>query len=123
MDGGCSHFAGSRRRPGEDLKFDVFANRGVDVAASGFVEPAGVAEFPWFEVRVLETPLGHLIGSPFCREFVVGSSSDAWAIAVREHVQGVHDLRMLEFFAAHFGVGSFIYPFLRDEGEEQGKSE
>jgi hypothetical protein len=82
-----------------------------------------MAELPRFQVSVLETPLSHLIGGPFGSEFVVGSSGYARAVAIREHVQRVHDLGMLQFFAAHFRVGGFIYPFLRDEGEEQGKSE
>lgn len=123
LDSGSEDFARSRGGPGEDFELDVFVNGCVDVAAGGFIEPAGVAEFPGLEVSVFETPLGHLRDGPFSGEFVVGGTGNAGAVAIGEHVEGVHDLRVLELFATHFGVGDLIYPFLRDEGEEQGESE
>ena len=54
---------------------------------------------------------------------MIGRSGNARAVAIRQHMQRMHDLRMLQLFAAHFSVGDFIYPFLRDEGKEQAKSE
>ncbi len=115
LNRGCFYRAACGRRPGEHFEFQVLAHGRDDVAGSGFIEPAGVAELPWFQVAVFHAPGCHLRDGPFGRLLVIRGAGDARPVAVGQHVQRVHDLRVLQLFAAHARGCGFVDFVLRQK--------
>ncbi len=64
--------------------------------------------------------VGHLRDCPLGGRLVIRRAGDARAVAIGEHVQGVHDLRMLHFFAAEFRGISLVHFVLRHQETGNG---
>ena len=107
------------RGPGEDFEGEIIADGRGHVAGGVLVHPAGMAEIPGFEVGVFEAPFGELLDGPIRGGLVVRRASEAGAVAIGEHVEGVHHLRVFGGFLADFGVDGGIDRLLR-EGKADG---
>src|SRR5215510_12866020 len=87
------------------------------------VQPTGMLEVPGFEVRVLETPRGHLLNRPLRCGLVIWRTSQPWAIEIREHMHGLHDLRMFHGFfanaAQHVAAAILCGDWKREERENK----
>ena len=64
------------------------------------VEPTNVTKIPWFEMRVPQTPRGHLLNRPLGRGLMIRRTCQPRTVNVREHVLGLHDLGVVRFFLA-----------------------
>ena len=119
--GGC-HRAVGGWRPTQRFECEGILDRRHQVARSAFIEPAGVAEIPRLEARVLEAPFGERGGGPLGGGLIIGRAGEARPVAVREHVQGAHDLGMRGLFRTDSGVYVLVGSLLGKEETTQYKS-
>ena len=86
------------------------------------VHPARMTEIPRLQMGVLEAPLGELLHHPVGGGFIVRRPGEARSVTVRQHVHGVHHLRMLHGFLANARIHALVHRFFREHqagGREQ----
>ena len=104
-------------RPAQHAKREIAVDRRHHVALGALIQPPRMPEIPRFQVRVLESPLGHLLDHPVGGVLEVGRTGQPRPVAVGEHVQRVHGLRMLQLFGLDPGVGGVIQLDLAARGQ------
>ncbi len=92
---------GRARRPRQRFDHQRVFHRRHEVHRRLVVEPAGMAEVPLLEVRVLQPPGRGLLHHPVLRAAQVRRTGQPRAVDVGEHAQRPHDLRVLERLAAN----------------------
>ena len=110
-----------RRRPCQHFEFQILLHRRHDERARPLVAPSRMAEVPRLQADILEAPVGQLLRHPLRCRLVVGRARNARTVPVRQHVERVHDLRLLQFFTAEAGIGSLIHLLLRCQQTTHGK--
>ena len=111
-----------RRGPREHFEFQVLLYGRDDVAVGRFIEPAWMPEVPRFQMAVFHAPFRHFRDSPLSRHFVIRGAGDTRTIPIRQHVQGLKNLRVFQFFAPHLRVAGFVHFFLAEEKKRHRES-
>ena len=80
-----------------------------------------MAEVPRFEMTVLEPPCVHLLDRPLARGLQVGRAGQPRTIDVGQHLDRLHDFRMVGAFLTDLPEGVGVDALVGLERDERGQ--